>query len=233
ESRKLLQTSFPVNIVAESAAYDIQYGFVRRPMHSNTSRDFAKFEMPAHRYTDISDYEKGVALLNDCKYASTVRNSVMTLSLLRATKYPDYFADQGAHEFTYSLLPHQGCLEESTVMAQSACLNRRPVIFDRYEAVGLQAPVIGLDGEGISLEVIKKAEKKAAIVLRFVETRGRNSTAKVALRQAADLAETDLLEWDEKEVAANITDFKLTLAPFEIKSYLLRFRPKANPAVTK
>lgn len=224
ESRKLLQTSFPVNIVSDHASYDIQYGFIRRPMHSNTSWDFAKFELPVHRYADVSDYETGVALLNDCKYACTIRNSVIELSLLRAAKYPDYFADRGTHEFTYCLFPHRGCLAESDVIRESARLNRRPIIFAGSDAKALLPPIAGFETDGgVSLEVVKKAEKKDALVLRFVETRGRKSTGRVSFRSPVDLAETDLLEWEEHNVATGATTFELNLSPFELKTVLIRF----------
>lgn len=224
ESRKLLQTSFPVNIVSDHASYDIQYGFIRRPMHSNTSWDLAKFELPVHRYADVSDYEAGVALLNDCKYACTIRNSVIELSLLRAAKYPDYFADRGTHEFTYSLLPHRGCLEESGVIPESACLNRRPTVFGGVHAEALLPPVAGFETDGgVSLEVIKKAEKKNALVLRFVETRGRKSSGCVKFRFPVNLAETDLLEWEEYNIATSAAMLELNLSPFELKTFLIHF----------
>ena len=44
EAQLLLRVSFPVDIHADEATYDIQYGNVKRPAHYNTSWDFARFE---------------------------------------------------------------------------------------------------------------------------------------------------------------------------------------------
>ncbi|MEO6571720.1 MAG: glycoside hydrolase family 38 C-terminal domain-containing protein, partial [Ilumatobacteraceae bacterium] len=46
----LLSMAFPLDVHADSAACDIQFGHVRRPMHASTSWDAAKFEVCAHRY---------------------------------------------------------------------------------------------------------------------------------------------------------------------------------------
>ena len=61
---------------------------------------------------------------------------MLDLALLRAPKYPDFDADMGHHEFTYSFLPHNGSLNESPVQAEAAALNRAPLLFDGCEADG-------------------------------------------------------------------------------------------------
>ncbi|MPN05191.1 hypothetical protein SDC9_152441 [bioreactor metagenome] len=225
EDRKLFQTSFPVNVFADSAIYDIQYGFVRRPMHTNTSWDFAKFETPAHRYVDVSEHAAGAAVLNDCKYAYTVRNSEIILSLLRSARYPDYDADRGEQEFSYGFLPHENSLEDSGVIEESAQFNRPPAIFCGFDASSATALITGIESDGgISLEVVKHGERKNALVLRFAETRGRKSCGRVRFHCPADITETDLLEWEERDIAANTTVLELNLSPFELKTFLVYSR---------
>ncbi|MDD3153512.1 MAG: glycoside hydrolase family 38 C-terminal domain-containing protein [Victivallaceae bacterium] len=223
EERKLLQTGFPLEVFAGDAAYDIQYGFVRRPTHTNTSWDFAKFETPVHRYVDVSTSDGGAALLNDCKYACTVRDSEIMLSLLRAARYPDYHADNGEQHFAYGFLPHEKSLEDSEVIAQSACFNRRPMVLDKLETGATIPAVAGFQTDGgVGLEVVKCAEKKDAHVLRLVELKGRCSKGQLKFHTPVSIAQCDLLEWEEKPLAEHATSFDLELAPFAIRTLLVR-----------
>lgn len=166
----MLRVAFPTTVRAEEAYCDIQYGFVRRTTARNTSWDFARFEVAAHRYVDISDACGGAALLNDSKYGYRLDAGTLDLNLLRSPTYPDSEADQGTHFFTYSFLPHAGGLCGSEVMQEAACLNRAPAVLPGKGTFALPCRVAG--GEGVSLEVVKKAEKSDALVIRVVETDG-------------------------------------------------------------
>ena len=223
EDRKMLRTAFPVNVFADEAAFDIQYGYVKRSMNDNTSWDIAKFEVAAQRYADISEDDWGVALLNDCKYGHKVKNGVIDLALLRSPKYPDYDADRGHHEFTYSLLPHSGDLIHSDVMAQAALLNRGIRVFDGRSA-GSSVPVCTLESDSVTLEVVKKAEKDEYHVVRMVETKGHAAEAVLKLSDASlKVSATNLLEWtDEAEYTKEDGSVKLTFSPFEIKTLKIR-----------
>lgn len=221
EVHKMLRIAFPTNIFANEAAFDIQYGFVKRPNHRNTSWNLAKFEVAAHRYADLSSPDYGVALLNDCKYGYKVLGNTIDLCLLRSPKFPDWDADQGDHVFTYSLLPHLNRLEESAVIAEAATLNRAPMLFDG--CCSSFQPPFQIDADGISLEVVKKAEKEDALVIRLVETRGSHSSGTLSVKHPYyKLIETNLLEWTE-EAIVDVIDGKvsLSLKPFEIRTYKL------------
>lgn len=61
-----------------------------------------------HKWVDISEYDWGVAVLNDSKYGHSVHKNEMWLSLLRSPKSPDNEADMGWHEVHYALMPHKG-----------------------------------------------------------------------------------------------------------------------------
>ena len=220
ERRKMLRVAFPANVMAETATYDIQYGFIKRPTHANTSWDLAKFEVCGQRYADISCQDYGVALLNDCKYGYHVNDSTIELTLLRSPTHPHFDADQGHHIFTYSLLPHSGRLEESDVFQEAACLNRTPFMAD-----GMAAdirPLAWLESDSATLEVVKKAEKENAHVLRINETRGRNVVALLHLNASGKLVRTNLIEWERGEeipIADGVAT--ISLRPFEIATFIL------------
>ena len=215
----MLRTAFYTGIFVDEASFDIQYGFVRRSMTNNSSKEIAQFEVCGQRYADISDDVHGIAVLNDCKYGHKVKNGVIDLALLRASTYPDSTADQGIQEFTYSLLPHRGNLINSDVMSQAALLNRPPLVID---GVSRRAtPVCELESDVLSLEVIKKAEKEDCLIIRIVETKGLSGRGVLKFhKRNLCLIETDLLEWKNVH-EYNIVDDRVELAmkPFEIKTF--------------
>jgi alpha-mannosidase len=64
-----------------------------------------------------------VALLNDGKYGHSAKGNVVGISLLRSPLYPDPFADEGEHRFTYSLFPHPGDWTSAGVAREAFALN--------------------------------------------------------------------------------------------------------------
>jgi alpha-mannosidase len=223
ESHKMLRVAFPVDVLSNEFTSDIQYGTVKRPTHRNTSWDMAKFESVAHKFVDLSDNGYGVALLNDCKYGHKVFNNVIDINLLRSPKYPDPEADLGYHEFTYSLLPHTGTCVESSVIAEAQMLNIKPFCFENMASASVETPC-SIVGDGISLEVVKKAEKSDSKIIRLVELNGRNSSATLNFsNKNAKVLETDLMEWNDAETAVSTSDpLQVKLTPFEIRTYKIK-----------
>ncbi|MBO5762257.1 MAG: hypothetical protein J6R85_00135 [Lentisphaeria bacterium] len=110
-------------------------------------------------------------------------------------------------------------MEDSCVMAEAEMLNRPPVCFaDQIPSV---KPPFFLESDGITLEVVKRAEKSDAWILRLVERLGRTSAGVLCttLDNDPEIAETDLMEWNPGE-KSRFCDGKLpvTLKPFEIRT---------------
>ena len=95
----MLRVLFPTTVYSDEAFYGIQFGYVKRPTHRNTSWDLAKFEVPAHKYADLSDNTKGAAIFTDCKYGFKIHENIMEMNLLRSPTYPDPDADIGKQTF--------------------------------------------------------------------------------------------------------------------------------------
>lgn len=214
EAHRMLRVAFPVAVRSDEAAFDIQYGYAKRPTHTNTSLDYAKFEVVGHRYADLSDNDYGVALLNDCKYGYKVRGNVIDLNILRSPRDPDPDADIGTHTFTYALLPHTGTLTGSTVMAEAEQLNIAPLMLTGKMKAAVP---ISVSGSGISMTVVKKAEKEECIIIRLVETLGKNSSGSIRLK--GSIVETNLMEWENGKKETVNGDHAVSLAPFEIRTY--------------
>ena len=220
EKHKMLRVHFPTSIKSEQASYDIQYGYVKRNTHKNTSWDRAKFEVVGHKYADLSNNDYGVALMNDCKYGYAILDNTIDLNLLRSPNNPDADADLGKHNFVYSFYPHKGDLIRSNVIKESTLLNHAPLLFDEYENISSKSP-IDFIGEGIEIAAIKKSEFKNEFIIRAVETLGRYSKGDILFR--GDLIETNLMEQKNIGVKKNVEgSFKIKLKPFEIKTFRLK-----------
>jgi alpha-mannosidase len=227
ERHILLKVAFPVDILAPSATYEIQWGNVQRPTHRNTSWDWARFETCAQKWVDLSEGGYGVSLLNDCKYGHDVQDNVMRLSLLRSPTLPDPEADQGEHHFAYTLWPHTGGWEGSTVAAAYA-LNDPLVVFPAQalewtHAAGTEAAAPGAqsliqsDAPNIVIETVKQAEDGNGIIVRFYESQRRRGrvmiTASFHLQQAW---QTNLLEDNQAALTPDGSRLSLFVRPYQI-----------------
>jgi alpha-mannosidase len=223
ERDRLLKVSFPVDVSSYRASYETQYGHVERSTHDNTSWDVANFEVPAQKWADLSESGYGVALLNDCKYGYDIKGSNMRLTLLRATGAPDPEADRGVHQFTYSLLPHLGSLQEGGVIEQAYALNIPLVLQETDEHVGdlpSEQSFFAVNKPGVFIEAIKKAERTDDTVVRIYEayqSRGEVSLTS-SIHRESSVSELDLMENKISEISANSGEVTMNIKPFEIKT---------------
>ncbi|XP_073852508.1 alpha-mannosidase 2C1 isoform X6 [Macaca fascicularis] len=232
EAHKFLKVEFPARVRSSQATYEIQFGHLQRPTHYNTSWDWARFEVWAHRWMDLSEHGFGLALLNDCKYGASVQGSVLSLSLLRAPKAPDATADMGRHEFTYALMPHKGSFQDAGVIQAAYSLN--------FPLLALPAPspapatswsAFSLSSPAVVLETVKQAEsspQRRSLVLRLYEAHGSHVDCWLHLSlpvQEAILC--DLLERPDPAGHLPLRDsrLKLTFSPFQVLSLLLVLQP--------
>lgn len=225
EHQILLKAAFPLDIVADQATYEIQYGHVNRPTHSNTSWDKAQFEVCAHRWADLSEGDYGVSLLNDCKYGYDVKEQTMRLTLLKSGIHPNPNADQGHHEFTYSLYPHLGNFKEAEVVAKGYELNCPLIacVEDAHEGcLKSQDSMIFCDANHVFIEVVKLAEDSDDIIVRLYEAHKKRGPVNVTFnRSIKRVVECDLLEREIEDVSCNGATFSFDIKPFEIKTFKL------------
>jgi alpha-mannosidase len=226
EKDVVLKAAFPLNVRAERARYEIQFGNVERPTHGNRPHDFGMFEVPAQRWADLSEPDYGVALLNDCKYGYDTRANVMRLTLLRAPRYPGENCDVNrTHVFTYSLYPHAGDFTNGVLRA-AAGLNA-PVT--ARVAAASRGPIgaclgrFGITGENVVIETVKKAEDDDDIVVRLYEAHGcrgrRTFSTRLPVRRAV---EVDLLEREGRPLPLRNGKFPLAFKPYQVRTVKLR-----------
>lgn len=220
EHQKLLKAAFPVDIRAVSARYDIQEGNIVRPIVCNSSWDAARFETVAHKWVDFSETGYGIALLNNCKYGHDIKDNTIRLSLLKSAVDPDYDADNGQHEFTYSLLPHEEEWYAAGLEQEAFSLNEPLTAFPgRWR--GSTESAIRLNQDFVEVDAVKRAENGDELVLRFHEYTGRRGKVKLELAwKPAAWCECNLMEepctpWQDGAVEVEVT-------PYEIKTLLFQ-----------
>ncbi|MEQ8671747.1 MAG: alpha-mannosidase [Aggregatilineales bacterium] len=222
ERHILLKVAFPVDILADKATYEIQWGNVERPTHRNTSWDWARFETVAHKWVDLSEGSYGVSLLNDCKYGHDIHRNTIRLSLLRAPTYPDETADLAQHTFTYALLPHTNDWRESTIPA-AYHLNNPPIVFQPENSRKTEPETctsfIRVDQKNVVIEAIKQAEDGNGIIVRLYESqrsRGQvriNTSFEIAGAHAVNLLEDPV---DGVQLTVGAHEITFAIKPFEI-----------------
>ena len=218
DNHRFLKAAFDTDIHSDYARYEIQYGNVIRPTTRNNSIEKAKFEVVNHKYTDLSETRCGVAILNDSKYAISVENGKMRLSLHKGGTRPDFEGDRGIHKTVYSFLPHEGGFDANNVIKPAYELNI-PVVAAKgeFEATAFIIP----EADNVIVEVIKPCEDgEKAFIARLYEAEGTYTRTAVKLFDGAKKVEnTNMLEEVQSELCGNELVFK----PFEIKTLKISY----------
>lgn len=224
----LLRALFPLAVQAHEATFETMYGAVRRPTHRNTSWDSTRFEVSGHRWVDMSETGYGAALLNDAKYAYSAHRNLLGISLLRSPRYPDLYADEGPHRFTYSLFPHEGDWTTSGVVNEAFAVNS-PLIALPAGGSANDAPFLTVTGGlDLTLGSLKPAEDENGLILRLHEPHGARGAAHLTFAHPPSQIETvNLLEEpvDRDGLAANHDGktLRLEVRPFEVATLRLLF----------
>lgn len=223
EHQQLLKVEFPIDVNANEATYEIQFGNLTRPTHSNTSWDMAKFEVCGHKWADLSDGGYGVSLLNDCKYGYSIQNQIMSLSLIKSGIDPNPTADQEKHYFTYAILPHGGDWKDANTVQHAYMLNV-PVLSNcpknKLEYLIDDGSLFSINARNVVLETVKKAENSRGTVIRLYEFENRRTKVTVTVfKKFSSIVECDLLENNIRIAAMGENKFSFTINPYEIKTF--------------
>ena len=227
EKHILLKVAFPLSAHSEKAAFEIPFGSVERPTTRNTPAELAQFEVPAQRWADISDSKHGFSLLNDCKYGYDAKGNVLRLSLLRSPEWPDPHADEGHHEFTYSLYPHGGGWKDALTIRRGYELNYKLLSLPFGKHQGALAPehsFLQVQPDNVIITALKHADEENSLVLRFYEWAGKDGEVTIQLPPGAEsAAETDLMEKRMGSLPVHNGAVSLHTKPYEIKTIKVQF----------
>lgn len=221
DKRTSLKVGFDLNLLASSMRNEIQFGFLDRATTENTYTDIARFEVCNHKWTDISEGRFGVALLNDCKYGISAHNSELRLSLEQGGAHPDITAGAGRHEFTYSLLPHDGPMDVNNVTKPAYMLNVKPVTVPGTLKEPM-TPFVGISSDHVICEAVKCAELVPdAAVLRFYEAERSAAICQITVPAGYKRAfSVNMIEDIEKELPVANGKITLHFSPFSIHTVM-------------
>ncbi len=235
---RLVRAVFPCDVPAARATYEIQFGWLERPNHENTSWDAARHECPHQQWVDLSNSRCGLAVINAGKYGSVIKDQTIEMSLLRSVPYPGYdgqgggsvadanakISGLGRHWCRYAVMPHGGNAAEAGVWRQARAFNQPLQTIDvEHDGNPASRTLFDLDGDGFDVTAFKPAATGEGVVLRLV--RFADSRVDVRLRihfPVREAWETTMLEEPLRQLSTDSGTFSLSFRPFEVKTVWLR-----------
>jgi len=238
EHDKILKAVFPVNVNSGKAFFEQPFGYIERENNGS--------EWPAQNWVDLSNEEKGVALLNDGKYGFDVNENIIRMSVVRGARDMDPRMDEGVHSFGYALYPHENTWQAGNVVQQAFEFNRPLIAMQENHHTGILPKWGGLNPVENSLpdeysffsinsdHVIISALKvqqgdwsPANIVLRLYETDGRDDQITVNLpAQPKKISETNHIEDPipaKSEINMSKKSFSINIGHNQIRTFLVEF----------
>ena len=230
ERQKLLRLNFALDVQADRAASEIQFGHIFRPTHANTAWDAARFETAAHRWVHVGEAGFGVAVANNSTYGHAItradfaaasndtaaattdaaapvsaapigaRSRVGTTVSLSLVRAP-LFPDPSADQGRHDLR-----------VALRVGANIPDAIYEGYRLnlplrsvtgvgpAGIE-PLLAIDNPAVVVEAVKLAEDASGdVIVRVYEAHG----SRVRARVIRSFAAADVCETDllERSVAA-------------------------------
>jgi len=230
ELHRLLKVNFPVNVYANEAINEIQFGYIKRPTHRSRQYDKDLLEVCGHRYTALADESHGAAVLNNNKYGVNMRDNSINLTLLRAAASPVMRSDNGEQNFTYAFTGWNGTFKDSRVVQQGYELNNGVILTEGGEKA---ESYLATDSQNIIIDTVKQAEDGSGdLILRVYESRKADTTVLLTTPLRCSAAWTcDLKEEVQQEIeiekikredGEEISRFRLHFRPFEIQTIRIR-----------
>jgi alpha-mannosidase len=204
DTRKALKVSFPVALEYVACTYEAPYGVtVRIPNGEEEPGQTWVDATGVATTTEGRPIPYGVSLINDSKYGfdmderSPVRGREkvdldLRMTILRSPPYAFHdprpfdptetytFVDQGEQTVRYWLLPHRGSWRDAGTVREAHRLNAPLLMLPvTPHQGGLPASWSFLEcpTEGVEVGALKQAEDSGQLVVRLVETSGRDTQA--------------------------------------------------------
>ena len=222
EHQHLLKVHFPVDVHTDEATFEIQFGNLKRKVHTNTSWDVARFESCGQKWMDLSEGHYGVSLLNDCKYGHSVKDGCIGLTLIKSGIEPNPTTDQEEHFFTYALYPHAEGWQQAGTVREAYRLNQ-PALSVRGGQAGTEYSLASVQPANVILETVKQAEDGNGVIVRLYETENARTEACLTWnRPIASVEECNCIEEKQADAAFDSACIPFVIKPYEIKTFRIR-----------
>ncbi|HIE41040.1 MAG TPA: glycoside hydrolase [Candidatus Aenigmarchaeota archaeon] len=239
-----LRVKFSTDIKNSKYICDTQFGVVERQtdlfyLDVNNWAQKPSGVAPSLKWIDYSNRTKGLTIINKGIPENEIRDSNIYLTLLRSVsmlssdgKYGSVIPVQDARElkkyiFEYALYPHEGNWKEAKSYKQGYEFN--------FNLIALQIPnnkyklnksFLKIEPDNIILTAFKKSENGKDIILRFYETCGKETEAKITFfRKMKNVRIVNLLEEEieeDKKIVLENNKIKVVIKPFEIITLKLK-----------
>ena len=228
ERATFLKANFPVDAASSKVSAEIPYGVIER--------DQTGIEASMGKWVDISNADYGVAIINNGRNGYDSKDNAIHLSVIRGPWDPDPRADEGEHNFSYSIYPHKGGWREGKVQFQAMAFNSPLLSLQEPEHASPQEQwnsrkgglpdaysFIKTDSDHVVLYAMKQMEgfyDRDAIV-RFFECEGREGDVTIHLPREVHATETTLLEDVSVGPVGDGSTIRFHMKPWEIKTLRL------------
>jgi alpha-mannosidase len=231
-----LKATFPLAASNEHATYNWDVGTIERG-----TNDPKKFEVASHDWIDLTDKsgDAGVTVLSDSKYGSDKPDDhTLRLTLLYTpglgsgrSDYDDQTTQEfGHHQIVYGLAAHPGDWRQAHTDWQAYRLNQPLIAFvaAKHEgALGKSFTLLNVDNPNVRVLALKKAEESNDVVVRVVETEGREAKD-VHLKFASPVSTAKEVNGQEMGTgAATVSNGALTTSftPYQIHTFAVKLAP--------
>jgi len=173
----------------------------------------------------------GLTVLNDSKFGCDTRGNVFRLTALRWSPGPDPNSDEGRDEFTYALLPHTGDWRDAHAEQAGLGLNvpLLSMVTSAHPAKRVPLTLSIKDSRGygdLVAGALKRSVDGHGYILRFFETQGRDTTARLTFSRPVKVEEVDILERPLKRHKVDVEGQRVTLPVGHDQIVTLRVRMK-------
>lgn len=213
----MLRVSFSPQVKNQYAVYETPFGVQKRLT--------GDYECPSLKFADISENEYGFAILNNAKHGHKCMGNLMELALIRSSWEPDPESDTGKHDFTYSILPHEGDWQNGRVREEAEFVNYP---LQAIAIAGSECPfpegILAADNVNIEISGIKVSEDGEDIIFKAHNV--SESVSKVRFRTGFSICrvqECDLLELPWRSIKdTGHNSFRVSLGAAEIKCFRIK-----------
>ena len=203
EPYKSVKLSFKAALKNPTVTYSMPYGFIEKIANGE--------EEPCHAWCDLHEENgKGLALLNTSKYSFCAIGNDFRMMIARSCAYLDHygqskrdgemeFLDKGEQEFFYEIVPHVQKIN-SDLFRMSEILNNPLQTHQETHHDGFlpqSYSALSVSQANVVVTAVKSAEDGNGVILRIVETDGKNTEASVNF---AALNATFTMTWNPQEI---------------------------------
>ncbi|NVM53388.1 MAG: alpha-mannosidase [Candidatus Helarchaeota archaeon] len=246
----IVKLTFPLDVDTEKIHCEIPFGVITRSTKPKTPAQKAQWEIPAHKWVDISQEDFGVTLINKSRYGFDAYlhpkyKNLIRMTILRKPLYPRAgdplesiipsrrkWHEQSEFSVDYSLYIHKGDwrLAESYLLANE--FNNPPTQIPVNKNAGIlpeEFEFLRVEPTNVIASALKPPEdmQDQALVIRVFETAGKEADAKIIFSNLISIEngfETDLLELNPQAVKSEQNSLKFKINPFEIKTFLIKYQ---------